>query len=87
MSFSIRWPRFSARSGPGSTPGDRASSEERGLDLAPHQTFEVARAVEALDVGEAANRALIDEYIGDGLTVRAQRELLETRFIRSLRVA
>ena len=48
-----------------------------GLDLAPHQTSEVARAVEAVDVCEAAYRALVHEDIGNGLPVHAPRELLE----------
>jgi hypothetical protein len=42
-----------------------------GLDLAPHQAFEVALSVEALDVGKATDRVLVDEDIRDGLPVRA----------------
>jgi hypothetical protein len=42
-----------------------------------HQTFELARAVEDPDVGEAAYRALVDEDIGDNLPVHAPPELLE----------
>jgi hypothetical protein len=48
-----------------------------GLDLAPHQAFEVALSVEALDVGKATDRALVDEDIRDGLPVHTTRELLK----------
>jgi hypothetical protein len=55
----------------------RLSQRTWRLDLAPHKTFELARAVEDPDVGEAAYRALVDEDIGDNLPVHAPPELLE----------
>ena len=55
----------------------RLSQRTWRLDLAPHKTFELARAVEDSDVGEAAYRALVDEDIGDNLPVHAPPELLE----------
>src|SRR3712207_5416480 len=48
-----------------------------GLDLTADQAFEVARAVERLDVAEAADRAAVYEEVGHRLPVGAVGELLE----------
>ena len=55
----------------------KARLPQSALDRAPHQAFEVPRAVEGLDVAEAAHGAVVDEDVRHRLPVGAVRELLE----------
>ena len=66
----------------------RLSQRTWRLDLAPHKTFELARAVEDPDVGEAAYRALVDEDIQRGSKTLTHAGLwcsVRSRILRVLR--